>query len=531
MMNKSKLSQIFLPFAAILLFYASNPTAPPKPPQISDQVPVNFKIAFIGDQGLGENSRAVLNLIKREGAQAVLHQGDFDYNDDPPAWEAQIDAVLGPNFPYFACAGNHDEARFRGANGYQSFLEARMNRLGLTWDGDLGVRSSFLYKGIFIVLTAPDVLGSGHGQYIKEKLAQDKSIWRISSWHKNMKAMQVGGKSDESGWEVYEESRRGGAIIATAHEHSYSRTYLLSSCQNQTVASTSDTLILKKDDPRSAADEGRTFVFVSGLGGKTIRDQELSGDWWASIYTSNQNANHGALFGVFNFNGVANLAHFYFKNIDGAVPDSFYVLSEVKDISLPVELAFFRAASERNQVTLRWETRTETNNLGFDVERSTNRNDYDKIGFIGGNGSTVATISYEFKDTGLQPGNYFYRLRQIDLDGAFTISSAVTVTIAAPATFSLEQNFPNPLRASAFNPETEIRFALPRADHVVLVIFDTLGQKVRTLAAKQFDAGYHTVRWDGTDNNGSQVTNGIYFYRIQAGDFSRTMKMNLLRSH
>jgi hypothetical protein len=144
-----------------------------------------------------------------------------------------------------------------------------------------------------------------------------------------MSRMQVGGKDNDTGWGVYEESRQGGAIIATAHEHSYSRTHLLSSCKNQTVASTSDTLALAADDPATREDEGRTFVFVSGLGGKSIRDQELAGDWWASIYTSNQGANYGALFGILNYKGTEGLAKFYFKNIDGAVVDEFYVKTNV----------------------------------------------------------------------------------------------------------------------------------------------------------------------------------------------------------
>src|SRR5207247_5720398 len=149
---------------------------------------------------------------------------------------------------------------------------------GIAWRGDLGVQSSFRYRGIFFVLTAPGIFGSGDGLYdlfVANELAADSSTWRISSWHKDMRLMQVGGKGDETGWGVYEQSRRGGAIIATAHEHSYSRTYLLSSCQDETVASTATTLVLSRDDPSTPADEGRSFVFVSGLGGKSIRDQQL----------------------------------------------------------------------------------------------------------------------------------------------------------------------------------------------------------------------------------------------------------------
>lgn len=63
--------------------------------------PENFKVAFVGDQGLGENARAVLQLIKDENADMVLHQGDFDYKDDQENWDQQINDVLGPNFPLF----------------------------------------------------------------------------------------------------------------------------------------------------------------------------------------------------------------------------------------------------------------------------------------------------------------------------------------------------------------------------------------------------------------------------------------------
>ncbi|MGB3399408.1 MAG: metallophosphoesterase, partial [Candidatus Deferrimicrobiaceae bacterium] len=234
----------------------------------SDLPPVNFKVAFIGDQGLKSNARAVLNLIKNEGADAVVHAGDFDYHDNPAGWDGQINGILGPDFPYFASVGNHDAARFYGSGGYQEFLAARMNRLGIPWEGDLGVRSSFYYRGIFIVQTAPGTFGADHDLYIRDRLAMDNSIWRISSWHKNMHLMQVGGKGNETGWGVYEKSRAGGAIIATGHEHSYSRTHLLSSFESQTVASTDNTLVLASDDLNTPADEGRSFAFVSGLGGE-----------------------------------------------------------------------------------------------------------------------------------------------------------------------------------------------------------------------------------------------------------------------
>jgi predicted phosphodiesterase len=294
------------------------------------ETPPNFKLAFIGDQGLGEGSEKVLHLIKREGAQAVVHVGDFDYVDNPSAWDEQINRVLGPSFPYFAVIGNHDRKKWNGGDGYQQRLKHKFQTLGLTWDGDLGVKSSFKYKGIFFVLVAPGIMGSGHDKYIRKQLAEDDSIWRITVWHKNMSRMQAGGKDDDTGWEVYEEARKGGAIIATGHEHSYARTHLLSNISTQAVASKAADFAITK---------GETFVLVSGLGGRSIRRQRTGGDWWASIYASDcqpanlvckPNATHGALFAVLNVEGQPNKGTFYFKDVDGRVIDRFTVVSKVK---------------------------------------------------------------------------------------------------------------------------------------------------------------------------------------------------------
>ncbi len=144
--------------------------------------------------------------------------------------------------------------------------------------------------------------------------------------------MQIGGKSDSTGWGVYEACKDGGAIIATAHEHSYERTKTLINMENQTV----DPQWPAPDDVRLAP--GASFVFVSGLGGRSIRDQErcspdtppygCNGEW-ASIYSSNQGANYGALLCSFNVNGQPNSAHCYFKDIDGNVPDEFNITSFV----------------------------------------------------------------------------------------------------------------------------------------------------------------------------------------------------------
>jgi hypothetical protein len=103
---------------------------------------------------------------------------------------------------------------------------------------------------------------------------------------------------------------------------------------------------------------------------------------------------------------------------------------------------------------------------------------------------------------------------------------------ASPSTYALFQNYPNP-----FNPSTEIRFQLPQASHVVVSIFNTLGQEIRRLAEREYEAGVHSIRWDGKDNVGNAMSGGVYFYQLQvvdpakggAGNFSQVKKMNLLK--
>lgn len=89
--------------------------------------------------------------------------------------------------------------------------------------------------------------------------------------------------------------------------------------------------MLQADRAATPEDEGRSFVFVSGLAGRGIRDQELDGPWWASLYTATQGADFGALFGVFGYGGNPSLARFYFKDVSGVVADDFLVLTALPE--------------------------------------------------------------------------------------------------------------------------------------------------------------------------------------------------------
>jgi myo-inositol-hexaphosphate 3-phosphohydrolase/predicted phosphodiesterase len=298
---------------------------PTSPQSTGDVPPPNFTIAFIGDQGLGSKAEAVLHLIEDEGTDLVIHAGDFDYKDDPDAWDQQINNILGPTFPYFITVGNHDTSRWDGSNGYQAKMQQRIDQIaGIQCYGDLGVKSYCDYMGFRVVLSGVGTMGGSdesHATYVAEQFANDNHIWRICAWHKNMHKMQAGGKGDDTGWGVYDNCREAGAIIATGHEHSYSRTYLMSNFENQIIANQSSTLQLE---------EGKSFAFVSGIAGASIRDQENDWPWMASVYSSTQGANYGALFCTFNINGQSNRASCFFKDIDGVVPDQFELVSNLQ---------------------------------------------------------------------------------------------------------------------------------------------------------------------------------------------------------
>ncbi|UTA48310.1 metallophosphoesterase [Simiduia sp. 21SJ11W-1] len=273
------------------------------------------KIAFIGDTGTGTNFQNVLNLIAQEGAALTVVAGDTSYNatrDDN--WDSMVRNTLG-NDPAIIAAGNHDygDSNFNDVRG---FGEARLNaQSSVQCNGTYAEQMTCHFGNVSIVLSAIGSAGSRaeHETYISNSLnSLPNGNWRICAWHKNQRDMQVGGKGDEVGWTAYETCRQQGAIIATGHEHSYSRTHLLSDMSDKTLASTSSTFTVS---------EGNTFAFVSGLGGIGIRDQERNGNWWASIYTSTQGAKYGALFGTF----YDDRAEFYFKNTDNQIIDQFTV--------------------------------------------------------------------------------------------------------------------------------------------------------------------------------------------------------------
>lgn len=195
---------------------------------------------------------------------------------------------------------------------------------------------------------------------------------------------------------------------------------------------------------------------------------------------------------------------------------------------VPVELTSFTVASQGTSAALKWRTATESNNYGFDVERKTislasalrDGEDFDKIGFVVGAGASNAPREYSFTDINIPAGKYSYRLKQIDRDGEFKYSESIEISISAfPKIFGMEQNFPNP-----FNPSTTIRYEVPIRSHVSLSVFNSLGEKVVTLVNENKEPGEFNIVF-----NAARLASGVYLYRMEAGNFSQTRKLVVIK--
>jgi hypothetical protein len=205
-------------------------------------------------------------------------------------------------------------------------------------------------------------------------------------------------------------------------------------------------------------------------------------------------------------------------------------MTRVAQEPLPVQLTSFAArVSGANRVLLTWTTLSETNNYGFEVQRrpiSTDTFSPVPNGFVPGAGTTLTPREYLFIDSTSGYGRWFYRLKQIDLDGAVSYSQVVEVAVLTGVGKSIEargsllnQNYPNP-----FNPSTTIDYSISTSRKVSLKVFDMLGREVDTVVEGLMPVGDHRATW----NAGGQPS-GVYILRLEAGDVVQTRKLVVLR--
>ena len=279
-------------------------------------------IAILGDQGTGIHAQNILSLVKSQGADLLLINGDFDYEDEPKKWEKMHLDILGRDFPIIAVAGNHDVPKW---SEYQKIISRWEQNPKLTCTGEAGVMTDCMFEGIEIVSVTPDIFENQKPNisqtYIKETFEKSNAIWRISQWHKAMRDMQTGDKGDSTGWGVYEESRKQGAMIVTGHEHAYSRSYLLSDFPNKIVDSNSSTMQLEK---------GKTFMALSGLGGRSSRPKRHEGYWWAAEENADTGAEAGVLFCTYRVDNNPKKASCYFMDEYKKVLDTFTLINNLK---------------------------------------------------------------------------------------------------------------------------------------------------------------------------------------------------------
>ena len=186
---------------------------------------------------------------------------------------------------------------------------------------------------------------------------------------------------------------------------------------------------------------------------------------------------------------------------------------------VPVELTSFTAQAIKDGVALNWSTATETNNQGFEIERMNSDGTFEQIGYVAGFGTTTEPKTYSFIDSKLESGSYAYRLKQIDFDGTYSYSEELNVEVQLPLEYSLEQNYPNP-----FNPSTTIKYSIAEDGFVKLAVYNLLGEEVSTLVNTTQKAGRYEVNF-----NASQLSSGVYVYRIETVNFTASKKLILMK--
>lgn len=177
---------------------------------------------------------------------------------------------------------------------------------------------------------------------------------------------------------------------------------------------------------------------------------------------------------------------------------------------IPVELESFWVTINGSEAALQWITATELNNSGFEVERSADNINWDKIGFVQGNGSTTNKTTYTFVDANPITGKSYYRLKQIDYDGTHSYSNIITAEFYQIINYSIEQNYPNP-----FNPATIIKYNLPEESSVQVKIFNAVGELVSTLVDEIQTEGKYSKLFDA-----SKLSSGVYFAVLNAASLS-----------
>lgn len=202
---------------------------------------------------------------------------------------------------------------------------------------------------------------------------------------------------------------------------------------------------------------------------------------------------------------------------ESSIFDDIYVSNP--ENMLPVELHSFGAIRNNDKVILNWQTDTEINNLGFEIQKQ-NGDTWEKVGFVNGKGNSNVKNEYSFTDINKSIEKTAYRLKQIDTDGHFSFSEIVySEGFLINLDYKLYQNYPNP-----FNPSTTIKYQIPNDGLVTIKLYDILGNEIKTLVKEQKTKGQYTYKFESTN-----LAAGVYIYSLESGYFSESKKMIVLK--
>lgn len=256
------------------------------------------------------------------------------------------------------------------------------------------------------------------------------------------------------------------------------------------------------------------YVARSTNGGETFTNFKVS----QSSFTPSASVFFGDYTNIAAFNKKV---YPIWMRMDGTTLSVWTAIIHDSLVFVPVELEAFSAKAERDKILLFWQTASELNNAGFEIERKFNSNNFVSIGFVKGKGTTTEKQFYSYTDFPTENGTYVYRLKQIDYDGTFNYSEEIEISYFSKLELLLEQSYPNPTNSNAV-----IFWATPIASHISLKLYDVFGREVLTLVDEYREAGLYETQIDLSSIN---LPSGIYLYELKTASSSISRKLILLK--
>lgn len=474
----------------------------------------SIKFAALGDYG-DDNSaeQAVADLIDNSVVDFIITTGDNSYGND-------FDTNIGKYFSdyigdyqgvhgsgsaenrFFPSPGNHDNMSI-----YLSYFNLPGTNIPSSNTSGNERYYDFIRGPVhFFALNSnsaePDGISatSTQAQWLQAQLAASASTWKIIYMHH---PPYSAGKDEQIMRWPYEDW--GASAVLCGHHHSYQR--------------------IHRDDNN---DGNIIRYFVTGLGGRSING--FSSPPAGTMFQ--YNANYGTMIITADVSSIL----FEFYSIDNGGSQIDFVL--FNDTNLPVALTNFTASARGGKIVLKWTTQGEVNNLGFEIHRSTAENgtysliaSYKNTPSLAGVGNSNIPKNYIYVDHMISPAQtYWYQIADVDYRGERTFHGPISIQALPlnPKEYELFVNYPNP-----FNPETNIRFKVPmdfeNDRNIRLIIYNDLGMPVRNLISGRVDAGFHSMKWKGRNDQGELLPSGIYFLQLQAETYVRIRKMVLIR--